>query len=169
MTHYSVIHQLQQMYFPVHAILAASHILFLPAFHQVALCLHAGYQLHVVTLFLLINVVFWSTLMHLSETKKGLLPANPCLVRYSNVFLNFDRLFAVTASVYGCLFLGLSHHTSKLFKLFFIGFLFSALGEWFGARWKWIPYVVLHLIWHGLVAYIAYQSIVISCNPSLTS
>jgi hypothetical protein len=78
----------------IHNWLALTHIWLVYGVYETAA---AGRWLHCL---LVIAVVVASTLMHLSETKHHLQPAGPFLQRWSTTFLNIDRFFAVTVSLY---------------------------------------------------------------------
>lgn len=165
----------------VHFILGFSHVCFLPALIKVVgkisqLTTSATSRKKngklifqkLVTLFLLTMITFWSTLMHLSETKKSLVPENKWLLQNSNLFLNCDRFFAVVGTIYGFFYLVPSSIASapasaassmtvrQAAKIFAILLLIQLIGEFASSSFNYWPYIICHLVWHFGVARIAY-------------
>jgi hypothetical protein len=151
----------------VHFLLGVSHLCFLPVLYA----LIQETPVDVIGVLLVCMVIVWSTLMHVSETKKSLIPSTPWLRRNSMRFLNVDRFFAVVTTFYG--FWRLSTDTSpellaqrgQLVAEFVVLALISAVGELCGSRLRYGPYLVLHIIWHLGVANIAYRVVTLSMRP----
>jgi len=92
-----------------------------------------------------------SILMHITETKHKL--NGLCLVKYSKLFLNTDRFFAIMTFIYGLYLFHRNQNKNMLHVIFIIfGGICSGLGE---ITNNLFLYTTLHVAWH----FIAYYSL----------
>jgi hypothetical protein len=85
-----------------------------------------------------------SVLMHMSETKHNLEPG-PVWRKWSQYFLNLDRVSAVSASIYFTLLWQQNNYPIISVLLLIKGLIASGIGEMTNNQ---IIYLICHTIWH---------------------
>ena len=132
----------------VHNVLAVSNYLFvIPAIIQV----HAIGELYYTLL--IHTMILASMLMHISETKHGLLP-HSTFVPFSNLFLNFDRAMAIVTALSFLPLVFIHPHPWSVIATFGIGGILSFIGE---QTMVVAIYVPCHLVWHACAYFAMYE------------
>lgn len=103
-----------------------------------------------------------TALMHVSETKHGLVPPEPWK-SYSTVFLNMDRVGSYVAVIF-CLYSlwpidVVNPVHVRLLLLTIFGAVCLRVGEWTDHL---VLYLVTHLVWHGIAFYVLYKTAVLT-------
>lgn len=131
----------------IHQILAYSNLLgYLPCYFLWQ-CDGQEYR----AMLMIVTVMMSSSLMHLSETKHGLIPATRFLYDWSGFLLNLDRFCAIVATIYfgfrawECRFIC---PMSAQITLFIVACTVNFLGEQ-ASNQK--IYCFTHLMWHIMI------------------
>lgn len=140
----------------VHTVLCSSHVVSLPAIWKALQVAKYGTPRleTLIPLPLLLMCHFASILMHLSETKHGLIPTSGWLYRHSNFFLDLDRLFACANALFFLWWWWLTLPASSVTASITASdpvwlLLVGTFCLWIGERTiNRLLYAVLHVIWH---------------------